>query len=244
MKSFKEVFELTKELNVLFIEDDTAFQRETAEVFENLFKKVDLAKDGADGILKYEEYYRKNQKHYDIIFTDINMPNIDGIEFTKKVYHINENQPIIVISAHNDSNYLLEFINLGIEQFLIKPLEYNRLLLTIYNASKKLLLSKENNLHNNLIELGAKYKWDKDKIVLLHNQLPITLTKNEIALMKILVEHNSKITTMEEIFQTLSYNKFEKVTLATIKSIISRLRKKISPLEIENIYGLGYKLHD
>jgi YesN/AraC family two-component response regulator len=142
MVDYAKVFSLTKQLTLLFIEDDINFQQETKEILKDLFYHVDTALDGEEGLKKYLDFYDKNSKPYDIIVTDINMPKLNGIKLIKKIYAKNKKQPIIVLSAHNESKYLRELINIGIEQFLIKPFDYNQILELFYNVSNKILTVK------------------------------------------------------------------------------------------------------
>ena len=243
MISLNNVYGLTKNLNVLFIEDDKNFQEETSEIFENLFNRVDLASDGEDGFIKYVNYYKSTSSYYDIVFSDINMPRLNGVDFTKKIYSINESQPIVIISAYSDAKYLLEFVNLGIEQFLVKPFEYERLLKTIYKISNDIQNKNLKKEDEQFVNLTDEYVWDKQHLTLLKNNSVVYLTKNELFLLEAFIKNSSKITTIQEICQLLPSERNEIITISSIKSIISRLRKKIAPLEIENIYGLGYRLN-
>ncbi len=77
-----------------------SFQKETSELFNYFFNSIDLASNGEDGLEKYLSYYEQTTKFYDIVITDINMPQINGIELSKQIYTYNNLQPILVISAH------------------------------------------------------------------------------------------------------------------------------------------------
>jgi len=239
--SYDKVFNLTKNLNILYVEDDIILLKETSENFENMFLKVDTATDGEEGLKKYLQFFQNNYKHYDIVITDINMPKINGIELIKKIYTENEKQSIIVISAHNESEYLLELINLGIEQFLIKPHNYNTILDVLYKTANKLLKSSQTILDKKTIVLKNDFFWDNENNLLFHSENNIKLTKNETLLMQIFIKNRCKISTLQEIFNILWIDTPHLASTETLKSIISRLRKKI-PNTIENVYGLGYRL--
>ena len=243
MISYDNVFDLTKGLNLLYVEDDTSLLKETGEVFENLFSRVDTATNGEDGLKKYLSFFENHLKYYDIIVTDISMPKMNGIELIRRIYKINGNQAIIVISAHSESGYLIELVNIGVEQFLIKPHSYNTILDVLYNTSIKILKLKEIFDDNtNEIKLNNDFLWDKINSVLFHSGENIQLTKNEILLMQIFIKNRYKISTLQEIFNTLWGDNLHLASTETLKSIISRLRKKIPTVTIENVYGMGYRL--
>ncbi len=111
-------------LKILYVEDDEMVRFSTKEILEVFFQTgVDVAVNGEDGLKKYETFYQQTALYYDIVITDINMPKMNGIEMIKAILKLNELQDIIVISAHNDASYLLELINIGISNFLLKPIK-------------------------------------------------------------------------------------------------------------------------
>ncbi len=135
--NIQDLFLYSKKLKVLYVEDDKSFAQDTVEILENFFDKVDLSVNGQDALDKYNTFYNKNELYYDIVITDIFMPKMNGLELTKEIYKIHNEQSIIVISAHNEVNYLLEFINIGIEHFIVKPFDINEIMSVLYKSSKK-----------------------------------------------------------------------------------------------------------
>ncbi len=126
----------TSGLSLLYVEDDLALQQESKELFTVLFKSVEVASDGIEAL----EIYKN--KDFDVLITDVKMPNMDGVELTKKIKEINPNQSIIIISAYNDTEYLIEFLNLNIKQFIQKPIETNNMLQILYDVSKSIINEK------------------------------------------------------------------------------------------------------
>ncbi len=244
MISYNKVFDLTRELSILYVEDDLILVEETSEIFQNLFSHVDVAMDGEEGLNKYISFYKKNLRYYDIVVTDISMPKMNGIDLIKKIYDFNMNQAIIVISAHSESEYLIDLVNIGVEQFLIKPHDYNTVLKVLYNTSEKILKLKYqiSNQESYEIKLNSDFVWNKKSSSLFFQKKKVCLTKNEILLMKIFIKNRYKISTIQEIFNVLWEDDIYLASKETLKSIISRLRKKIHPLAIENVYGMGYRL--
>ncbi len=120
-----EVLFYCKSLNILYIEDDKDFAYVAMEMLQRFFHQVDLSNNAKEALDRYVQYYNTNTQYYDIVITDIKMPKVSGLELVKKIYNYNAEQSVIVISAHNETNYLLEFLNMGIEYFVVKSFDIN-----------------------------------------------------------------------------------------------------------------------
>ncbi len=134
MIDLKLVHEHTKGLEILFVEDNKQLRESTSGILENFFQHVDTACDGKDGLEKYHSRAKEHTEPYDLIITDINMPQLDGLEMSEKILEVDPTQAIICLTAYNESDYLLKAIQLGISSFLIKPLnlhELNRVLFKV-----------------------------------------------------------------------------------------------------------------
>ncbi len=131
MTDFKELKTKSKYFTLLFAEDDVTLREQTAKIFSNLFKRVDIAEHGKEALELYNNYYEKTGKYYDILISDIEMPYLDGIELSTQVLKINPNQKIVIMSAYDDEEYLLGLIKIGIEHFMQKPLSTEHLLDTM-----------------------------------------------------------------------------------------------------------------
>jgi len=244
MISYDKIFNLTKNLTILCIEDDIPLVKEAKEMLENLFLSVEIAFDGVEGLEKYNTFYKNNNKYYDIVITDISMPRMNGIELISRIYENNEKQLIIVISAHSEPEYLIELVNVGIEHFLIKPYNYEIVLNILYNVSKKLASEHRNRSQKdkNIIELDRGYRWHTKESILFYKDKKLNLTKNELFLMHIFMKNRYKISTKAYILNIAWENNIDISSEKTLKSVISRLRKKIMGLSIENVYSVGYRL--
>lgn len=236
MYSFEQIYQYTKDLHILYVEDDLNLLKETCDIFEDYFKVIDVAIDGKDGLDKYLIYYKQNLRYYDIVIADINMPKMNGVELTKKIFKINKQQSIVIISAHDEKKYLLEFINLGIEQFLVKPLELDKILTVFFNTSKAIC-----NKSSDSVSVAPDFSWNKNTSQLFNKEKEVKLTKKETLLMSILIKNGNKVSTFDELFYALWDDNIEYANLKSLKSILSRFRKKFPKIKIENIYGLGYK---
>ncbi|NQY93203.1 MAG: response regulator transcription factor [Campylobacteraceae bacterium] len=231
----------TKDLNILFVEDDMDFRKEFYELLQNIFPEVTIAIDGLDGLNKYKEYHSLTNKYYDLIISDIKMPNYDGIELVDSIYKINKDQIVVILSARNEFNYLLPLINLGIQQFFTKPIDYSTFIEDMLKICNKIY---NNNLNDNsdIVKIDESLIWNKDKKELLQNNTTIELTKKEIIFVDTILKNNGRIYTADELISTVWFEDFDiNADIKNLKNIISRLRKKIPALHIKNIYGMGYK---
>ena len=134
---FNEVKFYTKELRVLYVEDNENLLKETKELLDNFFKTIVTATNGEIGL----ELYKNGD--FDLVITDIKMPKMDGIELSKNIIQINPNQHIIITSAYNDSDKLLSLIQIGISDFLLKPMNLPQLLKVLYKVSKSIYNHKK-----------------------------------------------------------------------------------------------------
>jgi len=123
--------------NILVIDDEQSIRNTLKEVLEYEKHTVDLAIDGMEAL----ELFRNNQ--YDIVLCDIKMPKMDGIEVLEKIFEISTEVPVIMISGHGNIDTAVEAIKKGAFDFLEKPLDLNRLLITIRNALDKSTLITE-----------------------------------------------------------------------------------------------------
>lgn len=128
MENLQDVIRLGAKLDVLYVEDDTILLQETYNIFEKIFKSVDTAMSGAEGLLKF------SQKSYDLVITDIEMPELNGLDMSQKIKEIDPHTPIIVLSAYSNSSYLIEAINTGINYYVLKPILLPQLLSTLHSV--------------------------------------------------------------------------------------------------------------
>ena len=226
----KELLKFTKNLSILFVEDDDALRVHTAETLSNLFKLVDVAADGALGLDKY-----KNNS-YDLIITDINMPVMNGIELIQKIYEINSSQTVVVLSAYDDSRYLIPLVNLGVDKFIKKPIDYATLKMVLYNITKKF-----DDTSSSFINLGDGFKYDRSNKLLLNKDENIYLTKFEIIFLEQLTQETCKIYSNDEITSNFS-SQNETIDSKNIRKLVSKLRKKIPSECLDSVYGIGYRI--
>lgn len=135
--NINQILNYSSTLTVLYVEDNQMIREEMKEILEDFFKHVIVAEDGQDGLEKFSDHKKEFHAYPDLVLTDIRMPHLDGIEMSRKILTLYPEQIIIVHSAHNESDLLLELINMGISHFLLKPLQPEQLYQTLNKASKR-----------------------------------------------------------------------------------------------------------
>ena len=123
--------------NILVIDDERSIRTSLKEVLEYEKHKIDLSSDGIEGL----ELLKKNE--YDVVLLDIKMPGMDGIEVLDNIMAEPRDIPVIMISGHGNIDTAVEAIKKGAYDYIEKPLDLNRLLITIRNALDKSQLITE-----------------------------------------------------------------------------------------------------
>jgi len=161
-----------KHIRILYVEDDSTIRNQTKKILDKLFKKIYVAEDGEEGFAVYKEH----SADIDIIVTDINMPKINGLDMIKNINSINNSIPTIVTTAHSDSKYLLEAIDINIDKYITKPIQIKELTVSIVDLVVK--YKRINNIENLAKSLVAKTTQNDKENSQLHNELEILKNKN------------------------------------------------------------------
>jgi two-component system, NtrC family, nitrogen regulation response regulator NtrX len=123
--------------NVLIIDDEKAIRKTLTEILSYEGYKIDEAENGEEALKKFRE------KAYDVVLCDIKMPRMDGIEFLDRSRELNPDVPVIMISGHGTIETAVEAVKKGAYDYISKPPDLNRLLITIRNATDKTSLVTE-----------------------------------------------------------------------------------------------------
>ena len=125
-------------MRVLIVDDERAIRNSLKEILTDEGYDADTAEDGADAIRKVEK------EKFDVIFCDIKMPGMDGIEVLDKFMEMGVDAAVVMISGHGDIDTAVECIKKGAFDFVQKPLDLNRILITVKNASERQTLASQN----------------------------------------------------------------------------------------------------
>lgn len=145
-KNSKILREIGFEMRVLMVEDDLIIQQQLKTFFLRFFGHVDTADNGLEAFDLY------NRHSYDLIITDLTMPQMGGIELSANIRSMNPNQKILVVSAHSESDKLIELINIGVDGFMLKPIDMDRVLQILTRTCQSIYDHKMLHYFNNLLE--------------------------------------------------------------------------------------------
>lgn len=146
-----------KNLKVLYVEDDEVAQKYTQSILHEFFDTIDVV---SDGLCAYDLFVDANVaipsldvqdemplQKYDLVITDIKIPKNDGIALIAKIRKICKETAIIVTSAHNDLDSLIETMRLGVARYILKPIELDQLLESLTSTVETILLKKEHSAY-------------------------------------------------------------------------------------------------
>lgn len=149
-----DVLSVTKKIKVLYVEDEEETRNSMLLVLNNFFEHIDIAENGKEAL----EKFIKND--YDLIITDITMPYMNGIDLMNKVKQLNPEVKVIILSAHNDKENILEAIEKEADGFLLKPLNVKKLISLLQKMIVHIKLKLENDEYKknleNLVEKKSK----------------------------------------------------------------------------------------
>lgn len=219
-----EELEDLKNLKLLIVEDETKLSKLLKEAMSDYFETIILANNGEEGIKKF-----KINKP-DIIITDIMMPKMDGLEMTTEVKKIDEDIPIVILSAFSDTAKLLKAIDLGISKYFIKPFDPDDLVEYLSTLAQKINKKKSIVLKEGFVFNNTKNSLYKDNVL-------VSLTKREKEFFYILIKRHNCVVLIDEI-KTLLWG--ELVSDERLRTFIKRIRIKTSKDLIENASGQGY----
>ncbi len=155
----KKILRYASSLKILYVEDHKEIREMMMRILEDIFGEIRIAVDGKDGL---EKFYKEE---FALIISDINMPKLNGIEMLKIIRKDDKKIPILILSAHTDSEYFMETIRLGVEGYLLKPIEIDQFAFIIEKTLEKIILEEERQYYeeelkrsNRQLQLSTKAK--------------------------------------------------------------------------------------
>jgi len=127
---------LIKKFTLLYVEDEEDIRNEMLKILNRFFEVIFTAQNGEEGV----SLFLKHQP--DMIITDLRMPVMNGMEMLRKIKEVNKEVPVIVSTAYNESGYLLDAIEMGLDKYIVKPVKLEQLLDAVLSICKNLELQR------------------------------------------------------------------------------------------------------
>jgi len=218
---------------VLLCEDEKDAREILSFYLNTIFEEVVVAEDGLEGL----ELYKKNMESgtaFDLVLTDIKMPNMDGMEMLETIHALNREQKFIIVSAYQDEEKLLKSINLRVLGYFVKPLNVDNIMGMLQKAKEEVLHDRESN-----IKINDIYTYDKHEKLLYEEGKIVKLSKRETQVLDILMRSQGKIVPTDR-FKEEIWGTTEKLD-STFRTVVKRLKDKIKREDfILSRKGQGY----
>lgn len=224
-----EPLSVFRNMSVLIVEDDLQSAQHLYESIERLFFEVTLAHDGEKGL---ELFYEKKP---DLLLVDIMMPKMSGFELIQAIRKYDKEVRIIVVTAHNTKEFLMEAIPLKLEKYLVKPIGFDDFLMLFQTLADELSIKYPQKIK---LKSGAEICWFEKSVD--YQEVRYNLTKSEFKLIQFLLSQKNHVVSKESIEAYLSYG--GSISDSAIKGLINKLRQKIGKTAIESHSGYGYKI--
>ncbi|XPV68644.1 MAG: response regulator transcription factor [Halarcobacter sp.] len=220
---------MSNNLRILYADNNLYIRNDITKILNMFFKEVIIARDGIEAL----EYFKKVK--IDIVLADCIIPMVSGECFISEIRKIDKEIPIIITSSNFDKEKLIKAIDLQVIKYIEKPVNLDLLKEAISKSIDKLQL-----LNRLQVDLGDKVQYDYiRKVIINPNNLEIKLTKQEISLLELFIKNKTNIVYKHMIIEDIFNSHVEE---NTIRNLIYRIRKKLSPKTIETVKDLGYKM--
>ena len=225
---------------VLLVEDEDLTRKTLSFYLNTIFDEVVLAKDGAEGLIAIKENFENNE-NFDLVITDLNMPNINGMQMIDEILKLLPNQRFIIVSAHKNEEDLLKLINLRVSGYFVKPLNIDNMMDMLQKAKEEVILDKQpiKMKNESLIPLNNSYTFDLINNKLYHHNLIVKLSKKESEILDVLIKNLGTLISVER-FKEIVWNDIN-INDSSFRTVMKRLKDKIKDDDfIISHKGYGY----
>ena len=218
---------ILKQLDVLFISEVDSSYKKIENILRLFFKEV----LNTNSLVYANEIYEKSFPS--ILIIDINLKESSGLTFIKNLRKKNKSMPVIIITENKEIDILIEAIKLNLIDYLLKPVDINKLIHALNLSAKNILNSGE---IKTIIKNDIIYNYVDKSITIFDKKQ--SLTKNESRLLELFLINKNKFVKNEDIIKQIWSDK--EVSSSAFKSLINRLSNKIGKDTISNSFGIGY----
>lgn len=228
-RMLSSLVEMCRTKRVLYVEDDVDVRTQTRKMLELYFKEIFEFDNGLDALACFQN------EVFDVVFTDINMPKMDGLSMITQIRKLNPTIPIVIFSAHDNTEYFLKTIQQGVSGYILKPFVFK----DIVEILEK-MVQHFSTCNPHAFAFIEGYYWEKHTQCLCKDHEEIKLSKHETALFDLLSSSKQRVFSSEEIEIAVFDDDFS--DNKRVRNLLSRLRQKLGCDLIQSIYGEGYKL--
>lgn len=224
---------------VLLVEDEDVARKTLAFYLNTIFDEVVVAHDGQEGFSIIEDNFKEN-KTFDLVLTDLKMPNVDGMDMIEEILKLIPNQRFIIVSAHKNEEDLLKLINLRVLGYFVKPLNIDNMMEMLQKAKKEVLEDKkEVESNSDLIAINKTYTYNISNDKLYNEENIVKLSKKESDILGVLIKSIGEVVSVEsfkeEVWDDINTND------SAFRTVMKRLKDKIKDDDfIISHKGYGY----
>ena len=221
-------------MRVLLVEDEKPLAAALGKIFEKNKILVDVVNDGIEGKLLSEHDV------YDVIILDIMLPGMTGLEILRSIREAGKNVPILLLTAKDDTKDKVNGLNMGADDYLVKPFEFAELLARLRALGRR----STQKIQQDVIEVG-EFRLNRTAKVLKKKDQVIQLSPREFQIFDLLAQ-NIGIVVPRDIILDRIWGLESDVSSNNIDSYMKILRKKLDIGDgetiIKTVRGVGYKL--
>lgn len=221
---------ILENLNILLLEDDIEFATSFIETLELYFKTIYSATNIKDALETI------NTKKIDVAISDIHLEKENGLDFIETLKNDQNNIPIVILSGFKDEEFLFKAIKLGVIDYIVKPLDLEKLEEALSRCAESL-----DHVKSKIYKIKDNIYFDIDKKRLYEENIEIALTSREYLFLVLAIEHKGYILT-KDMIEDAVYG-LEIMSASALKNLLFRIRKKFGSTFITTIPELGYKIN-
>lgn len=220
-----------KKIKVLCIEDEPLIRENQVDYLRRFFNTIYEASNANDALDIIEN------KKPDLVITDIEMSNLNGLDMIRLIRKKNNELKIIVLTAYSNKEYLLDAIDLGLVKYLIKPIDHETFYPILLQCAKD--ITEKNNTQ---IQISDNCIFDSINLEVKLDNKTFILSKYEADFLMLLYNNKPNIVNYDQIQYEVWFDNV--MTETSLRTLVKSLRKKLPVNAIKNLSKVGYKLED
>lgn len=219
-----------RNIKILCVEDEDLIRANQVFYLRRLFNTVYEASSGKEALELIE------MKKPDIVISDIELDDINGLEMIRKIREKDKKTKFIVLSAYSTKEYLFDAIDLGLVKYLVKPIDHETFYPILLDCAKEIYSKNQE-----IIEVSSECKFDIQNSQLIYNNKKVLLTKYEAGFLELLYKNKPNVVRYNLIQDVVWQDNI--MTESSLRTLVKSLRKKLPHNVIKNLAKTGYKFN-